>query len=66
MYVTETTNNWNWTDIRDKAAYNVDKEYIMMVSDWYHEQMAGPRGLINYYLGPGGARGTFVLSTLLY
>jgi hypothetical protein len=30
-----------------------------MLSDWYHEQMGGPQGLLNYYLGPGGARGTF-------
>lgn len=33
----------------DKLA--CDQEYILTLSDWYHQQLAGPNGLVHYYLG---------------
>jgi iron transport multicopper oxidase len=41
--------------IHDRPSYEdklaCDQEYIVSLSDWYHTQLGGPNGLINYYLG---------------
>jgi hypothetical protein len=50
-------------EFRSKGPTVIAEEYIMMISDWYHDQMAGSNGLINFYLGPSNSGGTSQLFT---